>query len=196
MKEIALHLLDLAENSVSAGASVVEISVHEDIPADLIQLKIQDNGRGMDPLTASRAVDPFHTSRTERKIGLGLPLLKAAAESADGALRLESLLGMGTTIQIHFRRSHIDRMPLGDLSGTFLTLLIAHPEVSWQFIYSARTSIEAPLEEFHFDDRPIKETLADIELSEPVVLGYLRTLFNDNIQAVQARLGEPDFRFV
>lgn len=194
MKELALHLLDLAENSVSAGASVVEISVHEDVPADLIQLEIQDNGRGMDHLTATRAVDPFHTSRTERKIGLGLPLLKAAAEAADGELRLETAPGTGTTIQIHFRRSHIDRMPLGDLSGTFLTLLIAHPEVSWRFNYSAQTAIDAPPKVFYFDDQPIKETLADIELCEPVVLGYLRTLFNDNIQAVRVSLGEPDFR--
>lgn len=191
MKEIALHLLDLAENSVSAGASSVEISVHEDIPEDMLSLDIRDDGSGMDPTTAARAIDPFHTSRTERNVGLGLPLLKSAAESAGGDLALESTLGFGTYVKIWFKRSHIDRMPLGDLPCTFLTLLVAHPDTNWRFNYSARTSIETPPECFNFDDQPVKETLGDVALCEPAVLNYLRTLFTENIHGIQTQLGEP-----
>lgn len=188
MKELALHLLDIAENSVAAQASSVQIGVFESLPADRLELRVQDNGRGMDTETAARAVDPFHTSRTTRKVGLGLPLLKAAAQACCGDLWLESQPGRGTFVRVEFQRSHIDRMPLGDLSGTFLALLVGHPEVDWQFTYCVRLEEPAGEATFTFDDRPVKEALGELPLTEPVVLSYLRSSLSEGIAEIHARL--------
>jgi anti-sigma regulatory factor (Ser/Thr protein kinase) len=189
MKELALHILDIAENSVAAEADAIEISVFESLPLDRLELRVLDDGRGMDAETAARAVDPFHTSRTTRKVGLGLPLLKAAAQDCNGDLTLESTPGMGTCVQVDFQRSHIDRMPLGDLPGTFLALLVAHPEINWKFNYTVRPADNAPAEIFAFDDRPVKETLEDVPLTEPAVLSYLRNLFEEGIAEVAISAG-------
>jgi hypothetical protein len=138
----------------------------------------------MDSETAARAVDPFHTSRTTRKVGLGLPLLKAAAQACNGDLQLESTPSVGTRVQVDFQRSHIDRMPLGDLPATFLAMLVAHPEVNWRFTYSACLEPGAPAQEFIFDDAPVKETLEDIPLTEPAVLAYLRSALTEGIAEI------------
>lgn len=184
MKELALHLLDIAENSVSAQARSIEITVTESLPEDRLELSVQDDGRGMDAETAARAVDPFHTSRTTRKVGLGLPLLKAAAQACNGDLTIQSQPGVGTRVCVDFQNSHIDRMPLGDLAGTFLSLLVAHPEVNWKFKVMARASAAAPAEIFAFDDQPVKEMLGDLPLAEPAILAYLRDLLEEGIAEV------------
>jgi anti-sigma regulatory factor (Ser/Thr protein kinase) len=185
MREIALHLLDLAENSVSAGAKTVTIAVCEDLRADRLTASVQDDGRGMDLETIRKVSDPFYTSRTTRKVGLGIPLLKGAAEQANGGLSIASQPGVGTRLEVTFQLSHIDRMPLGNLSATWLGLVVCHPETHWVFHYMARgTSAE---ESFEFDDTPIKETLQGLSLNHPDVLAYLRESFEDGLrQARQA----------
>src|ERR1041384_7327093 len=125
MREIALHLLDIAENSVAANSKSISIHVHEDLFHDRLSASVIDDGRGMDAETAQRVQDPFYTTRTTREVGLGIPLLKQAAEMAEGSFSLESEPGHGVWIEVEFRHSHMDRMPLGDLASTFLTLLIA-----------------------------------------------------------------------
>jgi signal transduction histidine kinase len=135
VREIALHLLDIAENSVAAQAKTVFIAVCEDLPADRLSASVKDNGKGMDAETLASVVDPFVTSRTTRKVGLGIPLLKAAAEACDGQLQIASQLGKGTTLEVEFRRSHIDRMPLGDLGSTILTLVVAYLQIHWLYFY-------------------------------------------------------------
>ncbi len=127
MRELALHLLDIAENSVAADAGKIQIEVSEDTLADRLKMSVEDDGRGMDEALVARVVDPFVTSRTTRKVGLGIPLLKAAAEACKGGLTIQSALGKGTRIEVEFQRSHIDRMPLGDLGATFLTLVVGYP---------------------------------------------------------------------
>lgn len=179
MKEITLHLLDLAENSVSAGARTVEIAVCEDLAADLLTASLQDDGRGMDAETVRKVTDPFYTSRTTRKVGLGIPLLKGAAEECNGGLTISSQPGAGTRVEVFFQHSHIDRMPLGNLSTTFLGLTVGHPEVHWIFRYTARKpGVE---ETFEFDDQPIKETIEGVPLSHPDVLTYLREILDEGI---------------
>ena len=185
MREICLHLLDIAENSVAAQASSITIRVEEDLVADRLAASVQDDGRGMDAENLARAVDPFCTSRTTRKVGLGIPLLKAAAEACNGGLTLDSQVGKGSRLSVSFQHSHIDRMPLGDLPGTWLNLLVAHPETGWRFEYSLRHSPDCPVELFIFDDRPVKEALAGLPLSEPAVLGYLRQLLQDGVADAQ-----------
>jgi hypothetical protein len=180
MREIALHLLDLAENSVSAGAQTVIITVCEDLRADRLSASIQDDGRGMDAETVRKVTDPFYTSRTTRKVGLGIPLLKGAAEECNGGLTVGSTPGVGTLVEVNFQHSHIDRMPLGNLPATFLGLTVGHPDTHWIFRYTAR-GLEAE-DSFEFDDQPVKETLQDVPLSHPDVLAYLRESLEDGLR--------------
>jgi anti-sigma regulatory factor (Ser/Thr protein kinase) len=186
MREIALHLLDLAENSISAGAQTVKITVCEDLLTDVLTASIADDGRGMDEETVKKVTDPFYTSRTTRKVGLGIPLLKGAAEECNGNMVIASEPGKGTEVTITFQHSHIDRMPLGNLSSTFLGLLVGHPDTHWEFMYSARSAIGE--EKFEFDDQAVKEVIGEIPLSHPDVLGYLRESLDDGITTVRSVL--------
>lgn len=179
MKELALHLLDIAENSLAAGARHITIKVAEDTHNDRLVMEVCDDGKGMDAETVARVVDPFVTTRTTRKVGLGIPLLKAAAEACNGHLEIESEVGKGTCVRASFQRSHIDRMPLGDLAGTFLTLLVGNPHVYWTFIYQVDNQT------YTFDSQPILEILQDVPLSEPRVLAYLRQELENGIHQVQ-----------
>lgn len=179
MRELALHLLDIAENSVSAHASVITITVEEDSAADRLRMSVEDNGKGMDAEMVARVTDPFVTSRTTRKVGLGIPLLKAAAEACEGGLTIQSEPGKGTRVDVEFQLSHIDRMPLGNLAATFLTLFIGSPEIRWIFTYRADEH------KFTFDSQPIMETLADVPLTDPAILAYLRELLEEGISGVR-----------
>lgn len=198
MRELALHILDLVENSVSAQAQNISICVVEDYAADRLSISVQDDGKGMDADTVAKVIDPFVTSRTTRKVGLGIPLLKAAAEMCEGTLTIDSKLGSGTLIAVDIQLSHIDRMPLGDLAETYLSLLVAHPEIHWIFSYQVippdpistktNSSLSTPVKtveatDFYLDDQLVKETLEDIPLCDPTVLAYLRGVFQDGIQS-------------
>jgi hypothetical protein len=179
MRELALHLLDIAENSVAADARTVRIVVEEDPKKDRLRMSVEDDGKGMDEDLVARVTDPFVTSRHTRKVGLGIPLLKAAAEGCNGYLRVNSAPGRGTRLEAEFQRSHIDRMPLGDLAGTLLELLVAWPKVHWIFRYKLNGS------EFSFDDEPIKKELGDVSLTEPGILAYLRTTLQTGVDDIQ-----------
>ncbi len=180
MREITLHLLDIAENSVAAGAKNIDIYIEENLLKDRLYLSIEDDGKGMDEETVKAITDPFTTSRTERKVGLGIPLLKNAAEACEGSLTVTSALGKGTKIEATFQHSHIDRMPLGDVAGTIYSLVIAHAELHWKFTYRV-INAAGEAKEFVFDDQPIKETLGEVPLTEPAVLAFLRDMIYEGI---------------
>lgn len=181
MRELALHILDIAENSISAGADTIKIFVEEDYNKDLLKIRIEDNGRGIDAETLKNIADPFVTSRTTRKVGLGIPFFKAACEACEGSFSIQSQPGLGTTVEAVFKHQHIDRMPLGDLTGTLLTLIIGTPEIHWVFEYR--------LDQygFTFDDEPIKQTLEGLPLSEPAVIKFIREMLEDGIRNVRQR---------
>ena len=178
MRELALHLLDIAENSVSAKADAIQIIVEEDHAADRLRISVIDNGAGMSPEMVARVTDPFVTSRTTRKVGLGIPLLKAAAEACNGGLTIQSHLGEGTCVTVEFQQSHIDRMPLGNLASTMLTLVVGSPEVHWVLRYTVDGR------EFIFDDQPVKEAVDGVPLSDPAILGYLRDTLETGIHSL------------
>jgi anti-sigma regulatory factor (Ser/Thr protein kinase) len=178
VRELSLHLLDIAENSIAAGAKDVEIKVLEDTRTDLLQMSVQDNGKGMDAEMVAKVVDPFTTTRTTRKVGLGIPLLKEAAEACNGFLKIDSTPGKGTFLFVQFQRSHIDRMPLGDVADTFLHLIVANPAIHWIFDYRVDDKV------FTVDDAPIKVELQGISLTEPAILNYLRELFETGIREI------------
>jgi anti-sigma regulatory factor (Ser/Thr protein kinase) len=180
LKEISLHILDLAENSVNAGATEIQICVAENIKNDELVVNIKDNGCGMDAEKVKRITDPFVTSRTTRKVGLGIPFFKAAAEACEGSFEISSEVGHGTLVSVEFRHSHIDRMPLGDLKGTFLNLLIGNSDIRWIFRYEYNENV------FEFDSQPVKEILGDLPLSDPQVIKFLRGSISEGID--QARV--------
>jgi len=180
MREISLHLLDIAENSVAAESRNICIDVSEDLQRDLLKVSVTDDGRGMDSKTAAQVLDPFYTTRTTRKVGLGIPLLKLAAESSGGGLSLETESGRGTRIEASFRHSHIDRMPLGDIGTTFLTLLVSYPQVNWVFNYEV-TDTDGTRRQFRLDDKEIKAVLGDMPFTEPDILKFLRGMIEDGV---------------
>ncbi|MBE0672404.1 MAG: ATP-binding protein [Anaerolineales bacterium] len=182
MREIALHLMDIAENSVAAEARNVSIEVHENLQSDLLKVIVTDDGRGMDEETAKQVLDPFYTTRTTRKVGLGIPLLKLAAEMSEGGLSLVSEAGKGAKIEAHFRHSHIDRMPLGDLASTFLALLVSHPKIHWVFDYRT-TDKNGNVDNFEFDDTELKKELGEVSITEPEILKFVRGLIEEGIRA-------------
>ena len=183
MREIALHLLDIAENSVAAESKNISIQVHEDLLNDRLATSVIDDGRGMDAQTVQQVQNPFYTTRTTRTVGLGIPLLKLAAEMADGRFSLESEPGNGAWVEADFRHSHIDRMPLGDLASTFLTLLISHPQVDWTFLYRV-TDSNKQVRDFVFESAELKRELGDISLTEPAVLTFVRGMIEEGINSV------------
>jgi len=182
VREIALHVLDIVENSVAAGATRVDITVCESSSDDTITIVVQDNGKGMNQDLLACVSDPFVTTRTTRRVGLGIPLLKAAAEACNGYLRIDSTPGKGTRLEVQFQRSHIDRMPLGDLAGTVLTLLIAFPQVRWVF----RHVVDG--REFCFDSEPIVKELDGVPLTEPAILSFVKQLLHEGIARVRQGL--------
>lgn len=180
MRELSLHLLDVAENSISAKAQNISIEVIENLKTDLLKLSVQDDGCGMSPEMVAKVTDPFITSRTTRKVGLGIPLLKEAAEACNGNFNITSKVGEGTKLSVQFQHSHIDRMPLGDLVTTLLHLLVANPAVHWVFRYQFNDH------EFVFDDAPVKAELEGVSLSEPSILNCLREMLQSGINDARA----------
>lgn len=183
MRELILHLLDVIENSIGAGATVIEVVIEEDLVEDKLRMSVEDNGKGMDKAFLLHVYDPFVTTRTTRKVGLGIPLFKAAAEACNGQLQVDSELNRGARLEVEFQHSHIDRMPLGDLAGTLLNLLVVHPDIHWLFTYRAK--LESGDVEFVFDDTPIKEELSGLPLTEPSILAFLRKLLREGVGEVQ-----------
>jgi len=179
LRELSLHILDIAENSLAAGATKVEVAVVEDTKRDQLSITIRDNGKGMSDDQVKRVLDPFVTSRSTRKVGLGLPLLKSAAEACDGNLTIESKPGKGTITKVCFQLSHIDRMPLGDLAETWLTLLLGSPEINWVLRYQVNEK------KFFLDDSTIKQEIDDVSITEPRIIKIIRQMVRNGVEAVR-----------
>ena len=168
MIELALHILDIAENSTRAQADLVEITVVEDLAEDVLILQIADNGSGMDGQTLRKVMDPFYTTKKVRKVGLGLPMLAQAAKATGGAFEIESEEGRGTRVTARFRHSHIDRQPLGDIPGAISALILGNPDVD--FVYTHRKNSAT----YTLDTREIRRELDGIPLNHREVLSAVR----------------------
>lgn len=176
MQELSLNVLDIAQNSVRAGASLIEITVDEQPAADTLTITVRDDGCGMTPEQVRRVTDPFFTTRTTRKVGLGVPFFKLAAESTGGHFHIESEPGVGTTVTAVFGLSHIDRMPLGDITSTIHNLIVYHPDTDFIYIYRYDGA------EFTLDTREMREILGGIPLNAPEVAGYILEYLTENKQ--------------
>ena len=142
-----MHILDIAENSISASAKRIEIRIDEDRTNDLLTIEIKDDGKGMDEQTLQKVLDPFFTTRTTRRVGLGLSLLAQATRESDGKIELDSKPGGGTTIKASFCFSHLDRKPMGDIDETLRTLVAGYPGIDFLYEHKKDNSI------YRFDTR-------------------------------------------
>jgi len=176
VQDLSLHILDIVENSLAAGARRVEIRIREDLPADRMVIEIKDDGSGMDEAMVKQALDPFFTTKTTRRMGLGLPLLAEACRICNGELCLQSCPGKGTTVKATFQHGHIDRKPLGQMGDTLITLIVGHPEV--ELLYEHRKDGKV----FSLDTREVKSDLGDIPLNAPQVVSALRTLILSGLE--------------
>ncbi len=182
MTELSLNILDIAENSVKAGAPLTEITVAADSGANRLEIIIKDNGCGMSEEQVQRVIDPFYTTRTTRKVGLGVPFFKESAESAGGAFSIESTLGVGTTVKASYQLDHIDRMPMGDLTATMHSLITMHDDVDFLFTYLVNGN------EFVLDTRDLREILGDISFKEFEVSKYNKDYLKENIASVTGEI--------
>lgn len=173
-----MHIMDIIQNSVRAEASHVELMIEEQPEQDLYRLCIKDNGCGMDEETLKRVTDPFFTTRTTRKVGLGISLLKMNAERTGGGLEISSELGKGTQVDVNFSHSNIDRPVLGDIAGTMVLLVGANPGMD--FTYRHIT----PKGEYCFDTREVKEVLEDVSVNDPQIMQYLKELIRENLNTL------------
>ncbi len=174
MTELSLNVLDVAQNSVKAKASLIEISVDSSLEKDLMTIIIKDNGCGMNEEQLSRVCDPFYTTRTTRKVGLGVSFFKLAAECSDGDFSITSKVGVGTTVTASFRISHIDRMPLGDMTSTIYSLITLNTDIDFVYSYSVDDR------KFVLDTREFREILGDLPFDTPEVSAYIRDFLTEN----------------
>ena len=178
-RDLSQHIMDIAENSVSAGASLLYLDIEEDPEVDRLSIVVRDNGRGMSPDIVRRVTDPWVTTRTTRKVGLGIPFLKQTAEMCEGDFAITSELGKGTTTCADFRLSHIDRPPLGDVIGTLLCIVVGNPQLD--LIYQHQVGDQV----FNFDTREIREVLGDdVPLSDPEVLAFIRGTLTEGLATI------------
>jgi len=178
MKELSLNLLDVATNSITAGATTIRLNIIYHIPTNTLNMTIEDNGCGMSKEMLDKVCDPFTTSRTTRKVGLGLPLFKQSAESTGGSFEITSTLGKGTLVSATFKTNNIDCMPMGDLTGTLITLLQYAPTIRWVATYGVDDR------EFVFDTDEVKAILGEVSMDSPEVLSFLRDYIKQNINTI------------
>lgn len=171
MKELSLNVLDISENSVKANATLVEIRLTD--KADSLTISITDDGTGMTDETRRSVIDPFYTTRTTRKVGLGIPLFKEAAEQTGGRLTITSRHisefpdSHGTTVTAFFNKNHIDFAPLGDIVSTLVTLIQGHPTTDFLFIHEMDGGTVS------LDTRQLREILEDVPLDNFEVLTWI-----------------------
>lgn len=174
MTELSLNVLDVTNNSISAGADNISILVQAKRELDQLTIIITDNGCGMKEDQLRHVEDPFYTTRTTRSVGLGVPFFKMAALQTGGTFHITSTPNVGTTITAVFLLSHIDRMPLGDMNSTIYTLITLNPQIN--FLYTYRIDEK----EFILNTVEFREILGDIPFDNPEVSAYIKSYLKEN----------------
>lgn len=173
MRELSLNILDIAQNSIVAGATLTEIVVDENTKDNTLLIGIYDNGCGMTEEQVRSVIDPFFTTRTTRKVGMGIPLFKMAAEQTGGSFKIESGKGVGTKIEALFKTDSIDFTPLGDIASTIVTIVSMNNDK--EFLYKRVFNDK----EFIFSTAEIKKILDGVPLSEPSVMSWIEQYLNE-----------------
>ena len=175
MKELSLHILDIAKNSVKAKADLIEIIISENEEKNLLTIEINDNGCGMSKEFLEKVRDPFSTTRTTRKVGMGIPLFEAAAVQCGGYVDITSEEGVGTEFKVVFEYNHIDRAPLGDMPGTMQVLISGSPDID--FIYRHEKNGKV----FNMDTRELRQVLGEVPLDTLDVLAWIDEFIREGL---------------
>ena len=175
MRELADNIMDIAQNSISAGASLTEVHIRVSHPDDRITFVFKDDGCGMSEEMVQTVMEPFTTSRKTRKVGLGLPLLKQTAEMTGGEISITSAVGVGTEVTASFGLGHIDRPPMGDVAGAWFSLVVMNPETDFLFTYDYDGKA------FTFDTRIIRETVAPLPLNQMEIADWIKDCLSTEI---------------
>lgn len=183
--DLAMHMMDIAQNALRAGAGEIGIDFVVDSIASTLLFSIQDNGSGMDEETLKKLDDPFFTTRTTRKVGLGIPFLKMTCEQTGGYLKLFSESGTGSVVEAVFRTDHPDCLPLGDIAGYLALLLRANPEVRFRF------SFKIDKAEFVLDSDELREQ--GIDLRYPEMSGAVKEYIGENLKKINRKRLSHDF---
>jgi len=186
MKEIALHILDITQNSIRAGADEISITLNESLSSNTLSFNITDNGHGMDQEMCEKASDPYFTSRTTRKIGMGLPLLQMNARLAGGDMTIKSVPEQGTSVTATFRYNHLDRPPLGDISGTIALIIISNPDINVIYTHICEES------EWSISTSEIKNQLGEEAVKDLSIVRYLREIIYENAAELRNNKEEYD----
>jgi hypothetical protein len=179
VRELSLHILDVLENSIEAGATHIELLIEEDLSRDILRIVVKDDGRGMSEEFAHQVLDPFITTRCTRHVGLGLPLFAAAAERCNGAFSIESEPGVGTTVAAVFQHSHMDRAPLGDMSTSLMAAVLSQRAVDIRYKHTVDDRV------FELDTEEIRSELGSVPLSHPSVRQWLESLLAEGIASLR-----------
>lgn len=174
MTEISLNILDVTENSTRAGASLITITVEVNEGKNFLSVTIDDDGCGMSEEQLKSVMDPFFTTRSTRKVGLGVPFFKEAAEQTGGSFEIKSTVGKGTSVTATFVLDSIDRMPLGDISGVIHQLVVYHPETDFVYNYIFNDK------SFTMDTREFREALGDIPFDTKEVSDFIMDFLKEN----------------
>lgn len=175
MKELSLHILDIIQNSITAKSSFIKIKIIEDLVNDTYCIEIEDDGIGMDEELLKKVLDPFVTTRTTRKVGLGLPLFKASAIQCDGSFEIRSQLGTGTFVRAMFRHSHIDRPPLGNMADTIITCIMANSSIDYFYEHYFKNN------KFIFNTREVKEKIEELPITDLSVINWLKEYIKESL---------------
>ncbi|WP_058485508.1 ATP-binding protein [Defluviitalea phaphyphila] len=175
MKELSLHILDIVENSIRAKATEINIEINEDLKNNIFSFKIKDNGIGMDADFIKNVRSPFKTTRTTRKVGLGIPLLDSAAKRCNGKLEVKSHVGKGTEIIVFMEYNHIDRAPLGDIASTISNLILSNPQIEFTYVHKYNNK------SFNIDTKEIKKILGEISISDLSVIKWIKEYINKSL---------------
>ncbi|MFW5721514.1 MAG: ATP-binding protein [Bacteroidota bacterium] len=171
-----MHILDIVQNSIAVGATCIEVKVHVQTDRNIFEIVIVDNGCGMDEELLAHVTDPYTTTRTTRKVGLGLPLLKHTAEQANGFIKVYSAKNCGTKVYAVMQNDHIDRPGLGDIAGTIVLIAAANPKIEIKYIHQINEK------KYIFDTQEVKKVLEDMPISDSNIRNYLKEMINENIQ--------------
>ncbi len=182
MQELSLNILDIAQNSVRAGASLVEISVVKNTAEKWLVITLEDNGCGMSEEQVKQVVDPFFTTRTTRKIGLGIPFFKMTAEMTGGSFYIQSTPGVGTKVAAEYCYEHLDMLPLGDVPSTIITLISGSPEIDFVYRY------EVDGRSFILDTREVRQMLEGVDIASNEILTFLRQMMEENIGEIDLQV--------
>jgi hypothetical protein len=178
MRDLSLHLMDIIQNSISARAQKVDVVINAYKTNDELLVRVSDNGIGMDEEFLNQVINPFVTTRTTRRVGLGISLFKASVERAEGKFIINSIKGKGTEIEATFRISHIDRLPLGKVSDTIVSLILANPQIDFKLIFSNGDG------QFEFNTLDIKKILGAVPINEFEALEWIRSFIDEGVKRI------------